>query len=178
MSITMSMHIEERNMTHGGHEHGAVNADMMRKHYMLLGLNLVISLAIMYVAMFAMIASWGEFIQNINFFYMALVMWAPMGIVMLRTMGMMYRDKKLNVTLYAAFGLIFLLSLIGIREQSLVGDSQFLRSMIPHHSGAVLMCEKSSIRDPEIAALCRGIVRSQTQEIAQMKAILARKGGS
>ena len=66
-------------MTHGGHEHGAVNHDMVRKHYGLLGLNLALSLAIMYLVMFAMIYSLGEFIQNINFFYMALMMWAPMG---------------------------------------------------------------------------------------------------
>jgi len=136
---------------------------------------LLISLAIMYVAMFAMIASWGAFIQNVNFLYMALVMWAPMGMLMLLTMPMMYRDKRLNLILYAAFGLIFGLSLIGIREQTLVGDDQFLRSMIPHHSGAILMCEKSSIRDPEIKQLCQGIITSQSSEIAQMKAMLARR---
>jgi uncharacterized protein (DUF305 family) len=26
--------------------------------------------------------------------------------------------------------------------QGAVGDDQFLRSMIPHHSGAILMCEQ------------------------------------
>lgn len=159
---------------HQGHDHGTMSHDMMRRHYLLLAANLAISLAIMYLAMFAMIASWGEFIQNINFFYMALVMWAPMGILMLLTMPMMYQNRKLNKVLYAAFGLIFLLSLVGIRQQSLVGDSQFLRSMIPHHSGAILMCQKSSISDPEIKHLCDGIVTSQKAEIAQMKAMLAR----
>jgi uncharacterized protein (DUF305 family) len=34
-----------------------------------------------------------------------------------------------------------------------VGDKQFLRSMIPHHAGAILMCEKASIKDAEIRAL-------------------------
>lgn len=54
-------------MTHGDEGHGQVNAEMMRKHYLMLGLNLMISLAIMYLVMFAMIWTWGEFIQNINF---------------------------------------------------------------------------------------------------------------
>lgn len=46
--------------------------------------------------------------------------------------------------------------------------------MIPHHSGAILMCEKASITDPEITALCREIIAAQKKDIAQMEAILAR----
>ena len=56
-----------------------------------------------------------------------------------------------------------------------MGDRQFLRSMIPHHSGAVLMCREASIDDPKIRQLCEGIIASQTSEIDQMKAILAEK---
>jgi uncharacterized protein (DUF305 family) len=158
---------------HLGHgNHGTMTPDVMRHHYRMLGANLLISLVIMYLVMFAMIYSWGEFIQNINFFYMALMMWAPMGSVMLVTMAPMYRTRKLNLILHGGFGLVFMLSAIGIREQALVGDNQFLRSMIPHHSGAVLMCKKSAIRDPEIKRLCEGIIASQTAEIAQMKVML------
>ena len=159
---------------HEGHAHGAMNSDMMRRHYLPLALNLAISLAIMYFVMFAMIWTWGEFIQNINFFYMALMMWAPMGSLMLLTMGMMYPNKKLNLALHAAFVLIFILSTIGIREQGLVDDRQFLRSMIPHHSGAILMCEEAAISDPEINRLCTEIIAAQKAEIAQMKALLER----
>lgn len=151
-----------------------MSSDMMRSHYRMLGLNLAISLLIMYLVMFAMIYSLGEFFQNINFFYMALMMWAPMGSLMLLTMGSMYANKALNIVLHSAFGLVFVLSFVGIREQGLVGDTQFLRSMIPHHSGAILMCEKSSIADPAIKRLCAGIVQGQKSEIAQMKALLAR----
>ena len=161
---------------HGGHdEHSEMSREMVRHHYLMLGVNLLLSLIIMYVAMFAMIWSFGEFVQNINFFYMALVMWAPMAAVMLLTMRAMYPNKKLNGLLYLGFAAVFILSMTGIREQSLVGDQQFLRSMIPHHSGAVLMCEKAKITDPEIQSLCQGIISSQTSEIDQMKAILERK---
>jgi uncharacterized protein (DUF305 family) len=161
---------------HGGHgEHGETDAKMVRHHYLMLGVNLLLSLIIMYVAMFAMIWTWGEFVQNINFLYMALVMWAPMAAVMLLTMRAMYPNRKINGLLYLGFAAVFVLSMFGIREQSLVGDRQFLRSMIPHHSGAVLMCEKAKITDPEIQTLCQGIISSQTSEIDQMKAILKRK---
>ena len=161
---------------HGGHgEHGEMDTRLVRHHYLMLGVNLLLSLIIMYIAMFAMIWTWGEFVQNINFLYMALIMWAPMAAVMLLTMRPMYPNRKLNGLLYLGFAAVFILSWIGIREQALVGDRQFLRSMIPHHSGAVLMCEKAKIDDPEIRQLCEGIIASQTSEIEQMKAMLARK---
>ena len=157
---------------HGGHgERGEMSQETARHHYLMLGVNLLLSLIIMYVAMFAMIWTWGEFVQNINFFYMALVMWAPMGAIMLATMGSMYRNRTLNFVLYAAFAAIFVLSLVGIRQQSLVGDDQFLRSMIPHHSGAILMCEEAKIADPELRQLCDEIIEAQKEEIAQMKRI-------
>ena len=161
-----------------GHEvRGNMSAEMMRHHYMMLGLNLLLSLVIMYLAMFAMIWSLGEFVQNINFLYMALVMWAPMAIVMMLTMKSMFMNMKLNMILYAAFAAVFLLSLWGIRTQGLVDDRRFVESMIPHHSGALTMCNRASLRDAEIRDLCfkpNGIVESQTREIEQMRGILER----
>jgi uncharacterized protein (DUF305 family) len=66
--------------------------------------------------------------------------------------------------------LLFLL----IRTQTAVGNEQFLHSMIPHYSSAILMCEQSSITDQEIADLCDQIVESQREEILQMQQILRR----
>ncbi len=154
---------------------GKMGPQMTKHPYVKLAVNLGLSLIIMYVAMFAMIWTLGEFIQNVNFFYMALVMWAPMAIVMLLTMGSMYQNKRLNVILYAAFAVTLLASFAAIRNQSLVGDRQFLKSMIPHHSGAILMCEQADISDPEIKNLCRNIIVSQKAEIARMKILLERK---
>ena len=161
-------------MQHGSESHGGGDGTMMRQHYTMLAVNLGLSLVIMYVAMFVMIWSWGEFIQNINFFYMALVMWAPMSAVMLLTMRSMYSNAKLNALLYALFAIVLVLSFIGVREQGLVGDKQFVRSMIPQHSGAILMCERASIKDAEVRDLCSNIVESQQREIDQLKLILDR----
>jgi uncharacterized protein (DUF305 family) len=149
---------------------------MQRNHYRMLAVNLIASLIIMYLGMFAMIWSWGEFIQNVNFLYMALVMWAPMSAVMMLTMKGMYANRRLNLALHALFALAMIGSFIAIREQSLVGDRQFLRSMIPHHSGAILMCEEARLSDPEIRELCGQIIQSQQREIDQMKMIMARLG--
>ncbi len=157
--------------------HGEMNGEQMRGHYRMFALNLALSLVIMYLAMFVMIWRGREFVQNLNFFYMALVMWAPMAILMLLTMKSMYPNKRLNTALYLGFAVVAVLSFNAVRDQTIVGDRQFVRSMIPHHSGAILMCERAAFRDPEIRRLCfgpQGIVKSQEREIAQMEAILDR----
>jgi hypothetical protein len=133
----------------------------------------------MYLAMFSMVWSVTDFFNNLNMAYMTLLMWAPMAIIMLLTMGSMYADRRLNMILYLAFAFVVALSFVAVRDQLLIGDKQFVRSMIPHHAGAVLMCNRAPIRDPEIRNLCfgnNGIVQTQTREIAQMRAILNRLG--
>lgn len=146
----------------------------MASHYRMLGANLGLSAIVMYLVMFTMIDGTADFYNNINTLYMTLMMVSPMAILMLLMMGSMYANRTLNLALYAGFAAIFILSFAAMRTQALIGDRQFLRSMIPHHSGAILMCRESAIRDPEIVALCGQIEASQKAEIAQMKQILAR----
>jgi uncharacterized protein (DUF305 family) len=57
-----------------------------------------------------------------------------------------------------------------------VADTQFLKSMIPHHAGAILMCEKAPISGADIKELCQKIIASQRSEIAQMKRMLSAAG--
>lgn len=164
-------------MQQGHAQHGGMSREMMRRHYLMFGLNMILSTIIMYLVMFEMIRGWGEFVQNINFFYMALTMAMPMGMLMLVMMSSMYADKRLNLVLHVVMAAIFVLAFAAVRTQALVGDKQFVRSMIPHHSGAILMCNEAWLRDVEIRDLCfkpDGIVQSQEREIAQMKAILKR----
>ena len=120
-----------------------------------------------------MIWSGAHFLQNINFVYMAIMMAAPMIFMMPLTMGSMYSDRRLNRVVYIGSGLLFILAFGAIRDQTLVDDEQFVRSMIPHHSGAILMCERADITDAKIADLCGRIVKSQKEEIAEMKAMLS-----
>jgi CDP-diglyceride synthetase len=162
-------------MQQGHAQHGKMDRQMAAKNYRMLGISFVVMLILMYLIMFTMIYSLGEFIQNINFFYMAVMMATPMTVMMPLMMGSMYPDRKLNLIVYVGCALLFVLAFIGIRTQALVGDTQFLRSMIPHHSGAILMCEQANIKDPEIKTLCGEIIKSQAEEIDQMKGILKRK---
>ena len=87
----------------------------------------------------------------------------------------MGRDQRLAGGLYgrhACTGSIAFFTFI--RLQTTVADGQFLRSMIPHHSSAILMCREASLQDHEIRDLCRNITSGQQQEIDQMNAILRR----
>ena len=130
---------------------------------------------IMYLVMFVMIDRTTSFYNNLNMFYMTLMMAAPMVVLMIVAMKDMFPSKAANGALIAASLIAFFGSFALIRTQTTIGDTQFLRSMIPHHSGAILMCEQAKLRDPELVALCGNIVRSQRDEIEQMKSILARK---
>lgn len=60
-----------------------------------------------------------------------------------------------------------------IRAQTAITDKQLLKSMIPHHAGAILMCTEAPIEDAEIRDLCRKIIAGQQAEIDQMKAKLS-----
>lgn len=140
--------------------------------YGMLALMIGINTLIMYLLMYEMIATADDFVLNINMFYMALTMAAPMAILEIAMMGMMYPNKRLNLIIGGVAALVLVGSFFAIRTQAAVGDSQFLRSMIPHHSGAILMCKEAEITDPEIKSLCATIIAGQAEEIAQMKRLL------
>lgn len=146
----------------------------MQGSYRILGVEMAIDFVIMYLVMYTMIATLDHFYPNLNNLYMTLMMVAPMTIVMLVAMRSMYPSRRLNLLIGIGAVLVFAASFAAMRTQAAVGDKEFLRSMIPHHSGAILMCEQASITDPEIVALCGAIVKAQREEIAQMKALLAR----
>lgn len=146
---------------------------MKKMHYGRLLIMAVLSFLSMYVLMYAMVNTFANVYANLNQVYMAGLMAAPMVVIELGLMGAMYSDRKRNIAI-AAVSLVALGAFwIFIRQQSAITDRQFLRSMIPHHAGALLMCEKAPTRDPEIKKLCEAIVSSQQSEIDQMKAKLA-----
>ena len=157
---------ENRMENHAGHA--------MKGSYKGLALEMAIDFVIMYLVMYTMIATLDHFYLNINNIYMTLMMVAPMTIIMLVAMRSMYPSRRLNLSIGTGAALVFVASFAAMRTQAAVGNREFLRSMIPHHSGAILMCEQASISDPEIVALCGEIVRAQEAEIARMKVILQR----
>lgn len=83
-----------------------------------------------------------------------------------------YPNRKLNWLIAGASVVALAAFWIAIRQQAAVSDQQFLKSMIPHHAGAILMCGKAPVQEPAIRDLCESIIASQQAEIDQMKLML------
>lgn len=147
---------------------------MHSKHYIHLAIMTVLMFIAMYILMYAMVDRLENVFPNINQFYMAGLMTAPMVLIELAIMRAMYENRMANIVVIVVSLIALIGFWVGIRQQVAVTDEQFLRSMIPHHAGAILMCEKASIQDSEIQSLCREIIRGQQSEIDQMKATLSR----
>ena len=149
---------------------------MQGHHYRRLLVMMVLSFIAMYVLMYAMVDRFANVFNSVNQVYMAGLMAASMLIIELLVMGGMYPNKRWN-TILILLGAVALIGFwVAIRQQAVVGDRQFLRSMIPHHAGAILMCQEAQITDQEIRKLCESIIAGQQSEIDQMKAMLARSG--
>ncbi len=148
---------------------------MMKNPYLSLAVQTVVSGVIMYLVMFVMIDGLDSFYNNLNMLYMTLMMVAPMVVLMILAMRHMFPSRGANAALLLGSVVVFLGCFALIRTQATIGDRAFLRSMIPHHSGAILMCREASLTDPQIIRLCGEIKESQRREIDEMKAILARQ---
>lgn len=148
------------------HEHAR------RGHYGRLLAMTLAAFASMYVLMYAMTDTFGNVYSNLNQVYMVGLMTASMVIIDLLLMGKMYPDRTRNVWIMVAAVVVLGLCWILMRQQVGITERQFLRSMIPHHAGAILMCEQSTSTSPDIVQLCQKIVSSQRSEIALMKSLL------
>jgi hypothetical protein len=154
------------------------NESMQHDHYGRLAVMSALSFVSMYVLMYAMVDKAGDVYHSLNQVYMAGLMTAPMVVIELLLMRSMFQHKTVNALLLGAAVLAGVGFFLLIRQQTAISDTQFLRSMIPHHSGAILMCEQASIRNAKIQELCKNIVSSQQTEIDQMRSILRELNGS
>jgi uncharacterized protein (DUF305 family) len=160
-------------MEHGHRQH--VNHEQQHaNHYVHLVMMVVASFVTMYFLMYSMVDSTANVYMSLNQAYMAAVMAMPMVVIELIIMRTMYRDNRLNMIIIAVSVVLAITAFLFIRQQTAIGDRQFLRSMIPHHAGAILMCQHAQISDPEIKLLCQNIMSGQQREIEQMKATLTR----
>jgi cellobiose-specific phosphotransferase system component IIC len=147
---------------------------MHAKPYGLLALMGLLHFGAMYLLMYAMVNTFGDVLPNLNQLYMAALMTAPMLGLEVLLMGGMYPMKRVNVAIVLGSVALLAGAFLMIRQQTAIGDAEFLRSMVPHHSGAILMCREAELNDPEIRKLCREIIEGQQREIDWMTAKLER----
>jgi uncharacterized protein (DUF305 family) len=135
---------------------------------------LVLSFVIMYVVMFLNVDEFSHIYLSYTRTYMTLLMVSPMALVMLTLMRKMYPNKKLNSVITISSIAIFVFALTALRSQAFISDTQYMKAMIPHHSSAIMTSKNANIRDPELRRLTDSIIKSQEEEITQMKLILNR----
>lgn len=104
--------------------------------------------------------------------YMALLMGAMMAIIMLAFMLSMYSSKAINTAIFAGAAIAFAGSLWLVRSQATVGDTSFMRAMIPHHSIAIMTSSRANITDPRVRKLADEIIYAQDKEIAEMRYLI------
>lgn len=129
----------------------------------------VVMFGLMYLNTFAVDHIWYSQTRT----WMAVLMGATMGAVMLGFMWSMYKNRTANVAIMIASIAAFAASLWLVRSQQTVSDVSYMKAMIPHHSIAVLTSERAHIRDPRVRKLADGIIEAQVREIGEMKSLIA-----
>lgn len=130
------------------------------------------STLIMLVLMYQLVYSLDHATFSLNRLIASLAMGCIMAVVMLSFMWSMYQGARTKIVVVAVAALLGVLLLFANRSQSLIGDTEFLKSMIPHHSIAINNARKASISDPRVRKLADQIIEAQVLEIAQMQQLL------
>lgn len=136
------------------------------------GAMIAIATLIMFLLMYQLIYSLGHATFSVNRLIASLIMACVMTIVMLAFMWSMYKGMGTKIAVLVVAALVGASLLFVNRSQALVGDVNFMRSMIPHHSIAINNARRASISDPRVRQLADEIIESQVREIAEMKLLL------
>ncbi len=130
------------------------------------------STAVMVVLMYQMVYDWDHVVFSVNRLLAPLVMGCVMVVIMLVFMWPMYKGTAAKILVLAA-GMIGAVALLAVnRSQTLIDDTAFMRSMIPHHSIAINNARKAGISDPRVRRLSDRIIAAQVTEIEEMRLLL------
>ena len=134
---------------------------------------IVTSTLVMFGLMYLNTYLWTHLFFSETRAYMAILMGATMAIVMLAFMLSMYAHKGINSAIFIGAAIVFGVSLWFVRSQVTVGDTSFMRAMIPHHSIAIMTSSRANISDPRVRKLADEIVYAQDKEIAEMRYLIS-----
>ena len=130
------------------------------------------STVIMFPLMYQLVYSADHATFSVNRLVASLVMGCVMSIVMLAFMWSMYEGTTTKIAVLVVAAVIGAILLAANRGQSLIDDTRFMESMIPHHSIAINNARKAGISDPRVRELADKIIEAQVREIAEMKLLL------
>ena len=130
------------------------------------------STVIMFFLMYQLVYEADHLTFSLNRAVASLAMGAVMTVVMLGYMWSMYEGAGTRIAIVAGAVLLGIVLLAVNRSQTLIGDTEFMRAMIPHHSIAINNARKAEIRDPRVRKLADEIIASQVREIRTMKLLI------
>lgn len=133
---------------------------------------IAVSTVVMFPLMYQLVYSTDHMTFSLTRLVSSVVMGCVMAIIMLAFMWKMYEGPAVKIAVLLG-SIILGAGVLAInRQQILIGDVDFMRSMIPHHSIAINNGRKADIRDPRVRKLADGIIRAQVKEIAEMKLLI------
>ena len=111
--------------------------------YWRFGAMIATSVVVMFAIKYLSTYEWSHVWYSETRTYMALMMGGAMGVIMLGFMLGMYRNRRINIAIFVGAAALFAVSLWLVRSQTTVQDTSYMKSMIPHHSIAILTSEQS-----------------------------------
>ena len=130
------------------------------------------STVVMFILMYLNTFLWEHIFWSETRAYMAVLMGATMAIIMLGFMLSMYSSKAINTAIVLGAAVAFAGSLWLVRSQTTVGDTSYMRAMIPHHSIAIMTSGRANIKDARVRKMADGIIFAQDKEIAEMRYLI------
>lgn len=155
-------------MEHAMSGHGAMKMGWGRFFAMI-----AVSTLVMFPLMYQLVYSADHATFSLTWLVSSVVMGCVMAVIMLAFMWKMYEGQKAKLAVLIGAIVLGVVTLAINRQQMLIGDVDFMKSMIPHHSIAINNALKANIRDPRVRKLADGIIRAQVMEIAEMKLLVA-----
>ncbi len=135
---------------------------------------MAVSFVIMYLIMFLNVAKFNHVFNSLTRVYMTTLMVASMAILMLLFMWNMYPNRKINMGIITFAAVSFFGTLYLLRTQTPIGDIQYMKAMIPHHSSAIMTSSNVEFKDAEVQKLAKDIIIAQEKEIKQMNEMINR----
>jgi uncharacterized protein (DUF305 family) len=145
---------------------------MMQMSYWRFAAMIATSIVVMFGLMYLNTYAFEHVLWSETRVWMALLMGAAMAVIMLSFMLSMYQNKRVNIAIYIGSVVVFALTLWLIRSQATVGDAEYMKAMIPHHSIAIMTSERAQITDPRVRKLADEIIAAQRREISEMKYLI------
>ncbi|GAV34654.1 hypothetical protein ROTAS13_02323 [Roseomonas sp. TAS13] len=141
--------------------------------YLRFGAMILVSTVVMFGLMYLNTYAFEHVFYSQTRTWMALMMGGAMAVIMMLFMLKMYHSKRANLAIVAGGAVVFAASLFLVRSQATVGDVDYMKAMIPHHSIAIMTSERAHIRDPRVRRLADQIIEAQVREIGEMKQLIA-----